>query len=123
MQLCHSAALRSNGAVTVIVKEAPSRFGVFSSRLEGADRYLVPSSRSPFFDAARRLLDLGHAPTVLVMRHEGSSTESLRTTIGDAARLSVTDSRHGTPVLRPFRKAQPGVVAAPPTRQTGEAVH
>jgi hypothetical protein len=57
---------------------------------------LCKSSTKPFLDAARRLMDLGFDPsTTLVMRHAGSETECLRTTIGAAAALTVEDTKFG----------------------------
>ena len=60
------------------------------------------------------LLAAGYpATTVIVMRHAGSSVDALRSTIGAAAQLTVSDNRHGTPQLRRWA-APPGDVAAPP---------
>lgn len=50
------------------------------------------ATSTPFYSAARVLLDEGVSPdTVLTMRHEGSSIVSMRSTIGEAARLTVTE--------------------------------
>jgi hypothetical protein len=57
---------------------------------------LLATSRTPFFDGARKLLEIGAEPTdLLIMRHQGSSTPSLRARIAVAAKLAVTDTRVG----------------------------
>jgi hypothetical protein len=57
---------------------------------------LLATSRTPFFDSARKLLEIGAEPTdLLIMRHQGSSTPSLRARIAVAAKLAVTDTRVG----------------------------
>ena len=51
---------------------------------------LLAMSRTPFFDSARRLLELGADPADrLTMRHRGSDTVSLRARVGVAAALAV----------------------------------
>ena len=68
------------------------------SRPVGAISCLA-TSRTPFFDSARKLLEIGAEPTdLLVMRHQGSSTPSLRARIAVAAKLAVTDTRVGPPI-------------------------
>jgi len=60
-----------------------------------ADRLLCVS-RQPFLDSARVLLGEAHDPsTALVMRHAG--TESLRSTIGYAAKLTVKEPEKAAP--------------------------
>jgi len=57
---------------------------------------LLATSRTPFFDSARKLLEIGAEPSdLLIMRHQGSSTPSLRARIAVAAKLAVTDTRVG----------------------------
>jgi len=57
---------------------------------------LLATSRTPFFDSARKLLEIGAEPSdLLIMRHRGSSTPSLRARIAVAAKLAVTDTRVG----------------------------
>ena len=57
---------------------------------------MLTTSRTPFFDSARKLLEIGAEPTdLLIMRHQGSSTPSLRARIAVAAKLAVTDTRVG----------------------------
>ena len=53
---------------------------------------LLATSRTPFFDSARKLLEIGAEPTdLLIMRNEGSSTPSLRARIAAATKLAVTE--------------------------------
>ena len=105
--------------VTISPAARPGEFAVYTG-----GRQLLAGSQQPLLDSARALLAEGHAvDAVLVMRHRGSSIDALRSTIGVAAALTVTDSRHGTPTFRAFRRGPAGVVAAPPMRKTGEGVH
>lgn len=61
------------------------------------DRTLA-TSRTPFFDAARKLIELEYPPSDrIVMRHAGSETELLKATIGAAAKLTGTDTAGGKP--------------------------
>ena len=69
--------------------------GCFAARL-GDGLVLVSASKQPFVDAARRLIDLGYAPTtMLVMRHAGSDTDCLTAQIGAAAKIRVKEDRCG----------------------------
>jgi hypothetical protein len=57
----------------------------------------------PFFDSARKLLEVGADPNdLLVMRHQGSGTASLRARIGAAAKLAVHETNAG-PRHTPWR--------------------
>ena len=52
---------------------------------------LLATSRTPFFDSARKLLELGAEPNdLLIMRHCSSSTTSLRARVSVAAKLEST---------------------------------
>jgi hypothetical protein len=52
--------------------------------------------RTPFFDSARKLLELGAEPNdLLIMRHRSSSTTSLRARVGVAAKLAVHETNAG----------------------------
>ena len=49
-------------------------------------------SRTPFFAAARALLAAGVDPaTTLAMRHHGSTTVAMRSTVGEAAKWTVRE--------------------------------
>jgi hypothetical protein len=83
-------------AAEIVVLARPG--GTFEARWQ--DRILC-RSRQPFLDGARALLALGLPPeTVLVMRHAGSDTEALRSTIGAASRLTVQENDKTGPALR-----------------------
>src|SRR5262249_22232057 len=74
----------------IVVKEFKRR-GRFDMYLDG--RYLGRST-TPLLTAARILLAEGLPPeTAIEMRHEGSTTISLRSTIGSAAKLGVSGDR------------------------------
>lgn len=72
-------------------------------RPKGIDRYLalvegeaIITSRQPLFAAARILLSRGVDPeTIITMRHEGSATISLRSTVGRAAGWRVEEPDRG----------------------------
>jgi hypothetical protein len=70
------------------------------------------TSRTPFLTAARILLRNGLPPeTPIVMRHKGSATISLRSTVGAASSLSVS-TKGGRPVFRRRRDPLAGEPAA-----------
>jgi hypothetical protein len=57
---------------------------------------LLATSRTPFFESARKLLELGADPAdVLTMRHRGSNTVSLRARVSTAARLTILETNSG----------------------------
>ena len=71
---------------------SPAGRGNFVAHLDG--RQLCNATRSPFFTAARQLLSDGmDADTKIIMRHAGSDTDCLTSTIGAAAKLSVKEDR------------------------------
>jgi hypothetical protein len=85
--------------------------GYFEGRVAGDDRVFV-SSRTPFCDAARMLLELGFdGAAVLEMKHDGSTTECLRAPLSVAAGQTVEESAHG-PVFRRHRGSRSAVGAA-----------
>jgi hypothetical protein len=105
--------------VTINIEPTASSPGHFLAKLASNCDVLVASSRTPFLDAARRLLELGHAAdTVLVMKH--GQTESLRNTIGIAAALTVKETENG-PAFRRYEGPRRLSVAPPiaPTDMTG----
>ena len=54
---------------------------------------LLATARTPFFESARKLLELGADPgDLLTMRHRGSNTVSLRARVGAAAKLTVIEN-------------------------------
>lgn len=69
----------------------PSGAGRFRAETDTGEMF--PPSTTPFFAAARRLLDRGVSPvTVMVMFHHlNPDTECLRATVGAAAALTVKE--------------------------------
>ena len=96
-----SATSAVKTSMMITVRPTARSSGCFDAHLvDGFD--LVRASRKPFVDAARRLIELGHDPTtVLVMRHAGSDTDCLTAQIGAAAKLTVKEDR-GRPRLVPW---------------------
>ena len=71
----------------------PIGSGRFAAMLDGAE---LCRSRAPFFAAARALLTRGaDAAAVLLARHDGSSVIALRSTIGEAAKWSISEGVKG----------------------------
>jgi hypothetical protein len=99
---CECRAADSASTLTIIVTPAPSSNGRYQSRLDGDYRVLCVS-RTPFFDAARKLVAEGHDyNTTLLLRHAGSDTDSLRVKLGTAASLTVEETGYG-PQLRRWK--------------------
>jgi hypothetical protein len=95
----------------IVVTPAPRGAGQFEARLDGNDRVLCVS-RTPFFDAARKLLAQGYDPNdLLMLRHAGSDTDILRAKLGTAASLSVEETDYG-PKLRRW-KPMPTLAVTP----------
>jgi hypothetical protein len=106
--------------IAIVVHPAGKKPGYYDARLaEG--KPVIAASRTPFFDAARRLRDLGmDGAAVLVMRNADSNTECLRATIAVAATTTVEESAHG-PVFRRHRTGSSGAVEAPSMRSGSRA--
>jgi hypothetical protein len=63
----------------VIVVSSTKLAGHFQAKLQHTEEVLVKNSRQPFLDGARVLVERGDDPSVLlVMKHLGSDTVSLR---------------------------------------------
>jgi hypothetical protein len=93
------------------IRTAPGRF---QARLGSTGELLVESSRQPFADAARVLVEKGYDPAaVLEMKHEGSDIVALRGPLLKAARLSVEEGANG-PRFVPFRKGLKPCAEGPP---------
>jgi hypothetical protein len=79
------------------------------------DRVLVQAIRTRFLSGCRALIELGFDPNdVAVMKHAGSNTESLRATIGAAAKFTVEDNQTGRPFCRRHRERPESDGAARP---------
>jgi hypothetical protein len=103
-------------------KAYSTRGQLFDGEIGG--RRIVTRSTTPFCDAARVLLGEGiDQTTPLVMRHAGAEHESLRSTVGGAARLTVRDTRGGKSVFaehEPYDRAKVHRVS-PPMQKTDQA--
>jgi len=95
-------AVQSLNANVRLVEIAPTTASCFSATVNG--ELLVISSRQPFLDACRCLLNAGADPNSwVVMRHAGSEVEALRGKLGILSRLTVEDDRLGRPSFRRWR--------------------
>ena len=84
-------------------------------------RLLVCGSRQPFLDSCRELLRLGFDPAATaVMQRIGSATESLRSRIGAAAKLTVKGPDRGRPTFAAWEPYCSSPVE-PPAAQTAPA--
>jgi hypothetical protein len=81
----------------IVIEETSQRRGKFSPHLPDG-RPLLSSSRQPFLDAARVLLAEG----AIAMRHRGSATIAMTSTVGEAAKLTVKEGPNG-PRFRKWR--------------------
>jgi hypothetical protein len=101
-------------AIVIIVSPIRTSPGRFEARLASTDELLVGSSRQPFVDAARVLIEKGHHPaTILVMKHLGSNIIALKAPLGKAAKLGVEEGPNG-PRLVQYRTGPKTCVASPP---------
>lgn len=86
----------------IIITPVTGRPGVYQAHY---DETLLCTSRLPFFDGARVLLSQGYpADTVLTLRHAGQGYVSLRSTIGEAAKLTVIENKRFGPRFTKFRQ-------------------
>ena len=98
-------------------REAGRSHGTFDAYL---GERLLTTSHQPFLEAARVLLAEGVDPaTPLVMRHAGSQTDSLKGTVGAAAKLTVEETRTAGPYFRkwrpnPYQKGPVGILGRRP---------
>jgi hypothetical protein len=90
-------------SVTIEIEVTPHLEGrVHRERFEArVGERLLCVSRQPLLDAARLLIREGHDPaTRLVMKHAGSTTTAMTTTVGIAARFTVEDGVRDRPRFR-----------------------
>jgi hypothetical protein len=100
--------------ISIIVSPIKASPGRFQARLESTNELLVGSSRQPFLDSARALIEMGHDPTMMLeMMHARGNVVALRARLGKAAKLSVEEGVNG-PRFVPFRKGLKPCVNAPP---------
>jgi hypothetical protein len=82
-----------------------------------ADRIVVRRNAQPLLDACRVLMAEGCNPaTPIVMQHEGSVMDALRTTVGHAGKLTVDEPTDGKrpPRFRDWRPRDMGDDSSPP---------
>ena len=109
--------MHKQSSIVITVTLDATRAGYYEARADG--RLLCKSSRQPFLDSARALIDRRYAATaVIVMKHVGSDIESLRATIETAARLTVAEGDRGAPRFRrwkapPLREGSPFIAPRP----------
>jgi hypothetical protein len=101
-------------------KAYSTRGQLFDGAVDG--KCIVKRTVMPLLDAARALLAQGIKPdTVLIMRHEGSTCDALRSTVGAAAKLTV----RGKPVFEKWRPSpydrQETSAVPPPVSETEAA--
>jgi hypothetical protein len=95
--------------------------GHFSAELNGQP--VVVSSRQPFLDAARVLINLGaDTNSWIIMRHRGSDVDALRAKIGIAAALVVKEPDRGRVHFSRYVPL-PFSPVAPPMRQNQKFDH
>lgn len=98
--------------ITIVVRPAPpdrrcrpDREEIFDAFADG--RHLC-RSKQPFLDGCRALLKLDYPPDAPVqMRHVGSDTISLRSTLAAAAALSVVERTGRRPGFQKYRERFP----------------
>jgi hypothetical protein len=85
-------------SLKITVTPAPRGAGRFEARLDD-DNHVLCESRTPFFDAARKLVADGYdRNATLILRHAGSDMDCLKARLGTAASLSVEETDYGPKV-------------------------
>jgi hypothetical protein len=86
---------KSPEALILVISPAPNGIDLYKAHLENHDHILC-ISRTPFFDAARKLVAIDYDPDVtLILRHAGSSIDSLCAPLGIAVCLTVEETKYG----------------------------
>jgi hypothetical protein len=73
----------------------PGRYGVYLG-----ESFLC-HSKTPFLSAARRLIEIGYDPSEKLTGGRTSTECALSSTIGEAAKLTVEETKHG-PIFRKY---------------------
>jgi hypothetical protein len=84
----------------IVIVVSPLSGGRFEARVGDL---VICVSRQPLLDGARVLLADYPPETALIMRHAGSNTDALRSTIGAASRLTVEEGDRTGPKLRRWK--------------------
>jgi hypothetical protein len=87
--------------ITVAPAGLSARGALFDAKTsDGVPRTLVAGRTTPLLDACRALLREGERPKRrVIMRHEGSDIDAMRTTVGTAAKLHVIEPDYGAPTF------------------------
>jgi hypothetical protein len=91
--------------------DAPVRYKV---RLGDDDGPILDEGlRCPFYTSARKLLEQGISPeTPLAMRHAGSSTIAMTSTVGEAAKWTIEEGEDVGPRLKRYEPFDANVFKA-----------
>jgi hypothetical protein len=91
---------------------APADKGQVTATSSDGHRFLTTT---PLLDGARHWLEKGANPanTIITVRSSGSSHWSLRSTIGEAAKLSVKSDKLGKPVFQRHPDSRESIAARP----------
>jgi hypothetical protein len=99
-----------------------NRGQLFDGKVDG--RTIITRSTQPLLDGCRVLVREGLDPdTRIIVRHAGSTTDALRSTVRGAAKLAVSDDILGKPIVRRWQPYN-GEIPLPgssPMRQTEPA--
>jgi hypothetical protein len=111
--------------MAIVITVRPNGYGTRGQLYDAmaADRLVVRRSATPLLDACRALLAEGVVTpeTPVAMRHEGKDYDALRSTVGAAAKLTVSDSDTGRPkfkTFKPWKRGEEIGAVPPPMRQT-----
>jgi hypothetical protein len=93
---------------------APADKGQVTATSSDGDGYSFLST-TPLCDGARYWLEQGMSPdtSIVAVWSSGSSHWSLRSTIGEAAKLTVKSDKLGKPVFQRYQDSQESIAARP----------
>lgn len=105
--ITNAAPVASNVATPLVIIVRPSSLTGRGQRYDALfNGRPICNSLTPFYSAARKLIEQGHDPhSLLVMRHEGLDMDCLRQRLGYAAKLAVREDAKRGPygeVYKPF---------------------
>jgi hypothetical protein len=105
-------------------RQYSGRGQLFDGAVDG--RMIVTRSTQPLLDGCRVLIGEGIDPVSrVVMRHAGSDKDALRSTVGAAAKLTVSDSDTGRPkfkTFKPWKRGEETGAGEAPVQETEPAV-
>jgi hypothetical protein len=88
--------------------------------IKGSDRCDAESytvrANAPVLALCRTLLAAGYDPAMRLHAYRGDVLALKARSIGEGAKLTVKDTRFGTPVFRPWQNVAAGVVSATPAQ-------